>query len=152
MSTCNQLLLVAIPDGQNFHQKVEALAIIKSKYLYTRRKLSVCSVERSQLVVANSIDVEVTRVFNFPIQISIERKWKSASTRADYFGTIRNFVQRAAIGTLFDVRWSLIAQAVPENELFLLKMSIFRNCYKYFLPLSTLDAFHVTKKYQAYYN
>ena len=32
---------------------------------------------------------------------------------------IRDFLQRAAIGTLFDVSWSLIAQAVPENELFL---------------------------------
>ena len=49
----------------NFHQKVQALAIIKSKYLYTRRKVSVSSVERSQLVVANSVDAEVTCVFNF---------------------------------------------------------------------------------------
>ena len=55
----------------------------------------------------------------FPIQISIERKWKNASTRAGYFGTIRDFLQRAAIGTLFDVSWLLLAQAVPENELFL---------------------------------
>ena len=28
-----------------------------------------------------------------------------------------------------DVRWSLVAQAIPENELFLSKMSIFRNRY-----------------------
>ena len=47
---------------------------------------------------------------------------KSASTRADYFGTIRNFLQRAAIGTSFDVRWSLVAQAVPENELTVKRM------------------------------
>ena len=37
----------------------------KSKYLYTRRKLSVSSVERSPLVVANSVDAEVTCVVNF---------------------------------------------------------------------------------------
>ena len=55
----------------------------------------------------------------FPIQIPIEPKWKSVSTRAGYFGTIRDFLQRAAIGTSFDVSWSLVAQAVPENELFL---------------------------------
>ena len=68
--------IVAIPDGQNFHQKVQALPIIKSKYLYTRRKVSVSSVERSPFVVANSVDAEVTCVFNFfpCIQISIERK------------------------------------------------------------------------------
>ena len=53
-------LEIAIPDGQNFHHKVQALAIIKSKYLYTRRKVSVSSVEQSQLVVANSVDAEVT--------------------------------------------------------------------------------------------
>ena len=47
--------MLAIPDGQNFHQKVQALAIIKSKYLYTRRKVSVSSVEQSSLVVANSV-------------------------------------------------------------------------------------------------
>ena len=47
---------------------------------------------------------------------------KSASIRADYFGTIRNFLQRAAIGTSFDVRWSLVAQAVPENELTVKRM------------------------------
>ena len=66
--------MLAIPDGQNFHQKVQTLAIIKSKYLYTRRKVSVSSVERSPLVVANSVDAEVTCVFSFSIQISIERK------------------------------------------------------------------------------
>ena len=55
----------------------------------------------------------------FPIQISIEQKWKSASTRAGYFGTIRDFLQRAPIGTSFDVSWLLVAQAIPENKLFL---------------------------------
>ena len=64
--------MLAIPDGQNFHLEVQTLAIIKSKYLYTRRKVSVSSVERSPLVVANSVDAEVTCVFT--IQISIERK------------------------------------------------------------------------------
>ena len=47
-----------------------------------------------------------------------------------YFGTIRDFLQRAAIGTSLDVSWSLVAQAVRENELFFFsKMSIFRNRY-----------------------
>ena len=39
------------------------------------------------------------------------------------------FLQRAAIEISFDVRWSLVAQAVPENKPFLQKMSIFRNRY-----------------------
>ena len=34
-------------------------------------------------------------------------------------------MQTAAIGTLFDVPWSLAAQAIPENKLFLSKISIF---------------------------
>ena len=54
---------------------------------------------------------------------------KKCKTRAGYFGTIRDSLKRAAIGTSFDVSWSLVAQAVPENELFLYKMSIFRNRY-----------------------
>ena len=61
----HSMLVLAIPDGQNFYQKVQALAIIKSKYLYTRRKVSVSSAERSPLVVANFVDAEVTCVFNF---------------------------------------------------------------------------------------
>ena len=43
-----KMLSVAIPDGQNFGQKLQALAVIKiqiSIYLYNRRKLSVSSVE-----------------------------------------------------------------------------------------------------------
>ena len=36
---------------------------------------------------------------------------------------------QASMRTSFDVSWSLVAQAVPENELFLKKMSIFRNRY-----------------------
>ena len=44
---------------------------------------------------------------------------KKCKTGAGYSGTIRDFLQRAAIGTSFDVSWSLVAQAVPENELFL---------------------------------
>ena len=47
---------------------------------------------------------------------------------------IRNFSQKATIGTSFDVCWSLVAQAVPENEPFLSKLSIFRNRY----PRSTV--------------
>ena len=42
---------------------------------------------------------------------------------------IRNFSQKATIGISFDVCWSLVAQAVPENEPFLSKLSIFRNHY-----------------------
>ena len=33
------------------------------------------------------------------------------------------FLQRAAIWTSFDVCWSLVAQAIPKNELFLSKLS-----------------------------
>ena len=45
----------------------------------------------------------------FSVQISIERKLKAAGTRADQFGTIHKFLQRATTGTSFDVRWSLVA-------------------------------------------
>ena len=68
---------VAIPGGQSFRQKLQALAIIK---IYT---LEESSVERSLLVVENCVGVEVTRVLMFPIQISIV---KTAGIRADYFG------------------------------------------------------------------
>ena len=125
------LFRVGIPDGQIFGQKLQALVVVKIQISisYTKRKLSMRSVDRSPLVVANSVDAKVTRAFNFSIQISIERKWKTAVTRANYFWTTHSFSQRATNGTLFDVRWSLVAQAIPENELFLSKMSIFRNRY-----------------------
>ena len=67
------------------------------------------------------------RFLFFPIEISIERELKTAGNRADLFGTFRDFLQRATIGTSFDVRWSLVVQAIIENELFLSKMSIFQN-------------------------
>ena len=65
----------------------------------------------------------------FPIQISKEQKWKTTGTRADYFWTTHNFLQRATIVTSFDVHWSLVAQAIPETKLLLSKFSIFQNCY-----------------------
>ena len=40
-----------------------------------------------------------------------------------HWNVARDFLQRATIGTWFDVRWSLVAQAVPQNELFLSKIS-----------------------------
>ena len=46
------------------------------------------SVKHSPLVVANTADAEVTHI-----------------------------LQRATIVTSFDVHWSLVAQAIPENEL-----------------------------------
>ena len=51
---------------------------------------------------------------------------------------IRDFLQRAAIEISFGVRWSLVAQAVPENEPFLQKMSIFRNRYVHTLFIISL--------------
>ena len=55
--------------GQNFRQKLfncRHQLQSKSKCLYTKRKLSVSSVERSLLVVANSVDAKVinSRFFN----------------------------------------------------------------------------------------
>ena len=82
------------------------------------------SVDRSPLVVANSVDAKVTRLFQFSIKQKIK---KTVGTRADYFWTTHDFSQRAANGTLVDMRWSLVAQAIPENGLFLSRMSIFRN-------------------------
>ena len=55
----------------------------------------------------------------FPIQTSIERNKKVQVLEPVALRRFAIFLQRAAIGTLFDVSWSLVAQAVPENELFL---------------------------------
>ena len=56
-----------------------------------------------------------SRFLIFPIQISIEQKLKTVGTRANYFWTTHDFLQRASIVTSFDVHWSLVAQAIPEN-------------------------------------
>ena len=44
---------------------------------------------------------------------------------------------------LFDVCWSLIAQANPENELFLSDMSIFWNCNSKLCYYLTIVAYTV---------
>ena len=63
---------VAIPDGQNFGQILQALAVFK---IYTPKESS----------VEQSLDAEVTRAYfiSCPVQISIERKLKTAGTWAD---------------------------------------------------------------------
>ena len=65
LSLFSDWLELTIPDSRNFRQKLQVIAVLKSKYLYTKRKFLVSSVERSPLVIANSVDAEVTRVFNF---------------------------------------------------------------------------------------
>ena len=61
---CRVLLdKVAIPDGQNFREKTASTSRYQSKF-------SVSSVKGSPVVVANSVDAEVTRVLIFPVQIS----------------------------------------------------------------------------------
>jgi len=68
--------LVAIPDDQNFRQKLQALAVIRIHiYIYTWRKLSVNAVEWSLLLQ------KLLTVLIFPTQISIELK-NSRYTRA----------------------------------------------------------------------
>ena len=104
------------------------------------------SVEQSPLVVANPVDAKVTRVFNFPHTLNENQKLQVLEP------TIRghSFSQRAAIGTSFDVSQSLVAQAIPENELFLSKMSIFRNRYIHFYTLcydTNIDTIVVTQSY-----
>ena len=103
--------------------KCAGISLIKSKYIYTRRKVSVSSVERSPLVIANSADAEVTCGFNFPIQISIERKWKSASTTAGYFGTIRNFCKEQPLG-----HWCELVTHRMWLKQFLRTSCFFRKC------------------------
>ena len=56
-------------------------------------------------------------VLIFPTQISIELKTAGILEHTSFGQT--TISQRAGNGTLFDVRWSLVAQAIPENELFL---------------------------------
>ena len=114
--------MLTIPDGQNFRQKLQALDVI-----------STCTPEESSQWALSkdhrwSLRTPLMRKWFgfliFPIQFQIERKFKTAGTiKADQFGTIRDFLQRAVNGTSFDVRWSLVAQAIPEKELFLSKMS-----------------------------
>ena len=79
------------------------------------------SVDRSPLLVENSVDTKVTRVFtNFENE---KRQVLEPTT----FGRHTVLHKEQPMGRRFDVRWSLVAQAIPENELFLSKMSIFRN-------------------------
>jgi len=66
---------------------------------------------------------------------------------------ICNFLQRAAIEISFDVRWSLVAQAIPENEPFLQKMSIFRNRYcmlglGFVASLAIIRVIHICGKFK----
>ena len=56
------------PGRSKLPSKTAGISHYQSPNIYTpegRRKLSVSSVERSPLVVANSVDAEVTCVFNF---------------------------------------------------------------------------------------
>ena len=94
------------------------------KYLYTRKKSSVSNAHCWSLWTP--LIRKLLAVFSFS---SKEQKLKTTGTRADYFWTTHNFLQRATIVTSFDVRWSLVVQAIPENKLFLSKLSIFRNRY-----------------------
>ena len=108
------LYMVAITDAQNFSEKLQALAIIKLE-------------ESSQWALSNNYhwllhDAEVTHIFN------TNSNWKSAELELISF-TEFFFLQTAAVGILFDVYWSLIAQANSENGPFLSKMSIFWKCY-----------------------
>ena len=90
------------------------------------------SVDRSPLLVENSVDTKVTRVFtNFENE---KRQVLEPTT----FGRHTVFHKEQPMGRRFDVRWSLVAQAIPENELFLSKMSIFRNREVVFSRAATL--------------
>ena len=55
----------------------------------------------------------------FPYKFQLNENEKVQVLELVTLGRFAIFLQRAAIGTLFDVSWSLVAQAVPENELFL---------------------------------
>ena len=91
----------AIPDGHNLRQKLQALAIIKSKYLDTRKKLAVSSAWMS-----SSIDHRWS--LRTPLISTIVKIKKLQVLELTSFGQSTIFSQRAANGTSFDVRWSLV--------------------------------------------
>ena len=108
--------LLAIPDGQNLRQKLQALVY----QIYTKRKLSLSSVERQSPLdrwLLRTLLMRKLLALLATIQISIERKLLA---RADYSWTTHDFrKEQPCNGTLFDVRWSLVA--IPEKKQFLSK-------------------------------
>ena len=66
MVSYSSILLIAIPDGQNLRQKLQALAVIKMQIsIHQKKALSELHRTITALVVANSVDAEVACVFNF---------------------------------------------------------------------------------------
>ena len=55
-------LIVAIPDGQNFHQKLQALVVIKIQISTHQKK---ADSELCQPITVGQCELQVTRVFNF---------------------------------------------------------------------------------------
>ena len=105
--------VVAISDAQNFRQKLQALALSKSRYLYTRRKLSVSSVERSPLVVANSVDAEVTCVFNFS---HTNFNWMQIENCRYYSRLVWNDSQFFAKSNHWDIVWcALVVRSASRS-------------------------------------
>ena len=92
-------LIVAIPDGQNFHQKLQALVIIKIQISIHQKE---AHSELCQPITVGHCELQVTRVLIFPIQISVEQNQNLQVLEPNTFGQ-HDFSQRAANGTLFDV-------------------------------------------------
>ena len=104
---------VAIPDGQNLRQKLQAVVVIKIS-IHQKTKEALCwAITVGRALRTLHVDAKVTRVFQISGKIKNCRYY-----RANYFWTTHDFSQRAANGTLFDVRWSLVAQVIPESSIY----------------------------------
>ena len=71
-------VVFGMSDVQNFFHEVLAVIIAKIQYLYTRRKLSVSSIECYHFPVEVQCVRKLRPFLFFPIQISIERKCDGA--------------------------------------------------------------------------
>ena len=96
---------LAIPNGQIFGQKLQALVVVKIQISINQKKaLS----ELCWTITVGSCELrwcEVTCAYNISLNWT---KWKLAGTRTSYFWTKHSFSQRAPNGTSFDVHWSLL--------------------------------------------
>ena len=116
-----EVLLLLSLNCLNFSHKLQALAITKIQ-ISTHQKKALSELYWP-ITVGRCKLCWYWSHLHFLIQILIERKLKTAGKEPIGLGQPTIIYTAAAIGTLFDVRWLLVA--IPENEPFLSKMLIF---------------------------
>ena len=118
---------LAIRNSQIFGQNLQALVIVKIQISICQKKaLS----ELCWVITVSSCKLcwcEITCGYNISLNWT---KRKIAGTRANYFWTKHSFRKEHPMGRrLMCIGCLYVAQAIPENELFLSKMSILQNRY-----------------------